>query len=265
MSKRTSYWTLALAVVASLAMTQGTYAQQTGTGGAPGSTQPGAAIPDRGGENDLPIGNPQQGAEIADPPKDPVEDGDNPPKIYDEEIPTKTDSIIYVIDISGSMDWDDHTYTDSDGTQRSGPRIDRAKAELRKSIIALPPDFEFNVFAFDCGMRRWSASKQKAEPGPKASAISWVTHLQCGDATGTGPAVAAALGDKANFTVVLLSDGAPNCPFYSDEIRQTLNMIVSADTQGAVIHCFGIACYGEFEQFMRDVASRTGGRYYGVP
>jgi hypothetical protein len=137
--------------------------------------------------------------------------------------------------------------------------------ECIKSIQALPKEFEFNVFAFDCGLRRWSASKQKADPGPKASAVSWVGHLSTGDATGTGPAVATALSDKANFTVVLLSDGAPNCPFYGDEIRQTLNMILAADTQRAAIHCFGIACYGEFEQFMRDVASRTGGRYYAVP
>lgn len=233
---------------------------QTG-GGAGGGTTTQPVVPSHGTEIDLPIGVPTPGMEDPDPPPPP--DEDDGPTLYDEELPTKTDSIIYVIDISGSMDWDSRSYTGLDGSTRYGTRMERAKVELIKSIQALSREFEFNCLAFDCDVRRWSGSKQKAEAGPKASAIGWVSGLQPTGATGTGPAVAAALGDKNNFTVVVLSDGAPNCGASGDSGH--LRMIQAANTQGAIIHSFGIACYGSFEQFMRSIAQTSGGRYVGVP
>ncbi len=75
--------------------------------------------------------------------------------------------------------------------------------------------------------------------------------------------MATALDDKSNLLVVLLSDGAPNCG--ADGFSGHLSMIQSADTQHAVIDCFGISCYGDFEQFMRDVASTSGGVYFSIP
>src|SRR5262245_38045603 len=100
------------AIVAGLAAPSIALAQAapggTGTGGGPGTTTTPGAAPQRGSEIDLPIGAPQKGFENPEPPDDPEDD---PPKIYDEEIPSKTESIIYVLDISGSMDWDSRSYT----------------------------------------------------------------------------------------------------------------------------------------------------------
>ena len=213
------------------------------------------ASPAFGQGYDLPMGVPQ--------PAPAVEEDDDGPTIYDEEIPTKSDSIIYALDVSGSMGWDSRSYTGLDGSTQYGTRMDRAKVELIKSIQALSREFEFNCLAFDCSIYRWSAQKQRAEPGPKAAAVAWVGQLQPMGATGTGPAVASALSDKTNFTVVLLSDGAPNCG--ASGAAGHLRMIQAANTQGAVIHTFGIACYGSFEQFMREIASTSGGRYIPVP
>jgi hypothetical protein len=257
-----------LTIVAGLAFGSDALAQSTGTGGGsgPGTTATPPPIKNHGTEIDLPIGTPDPAGEL--PPDPPVEDDpppaeDDPPKLYDEDIPTKTQSIWYVIDISGSMGWDSQSYTGLDGQTRTGDRLDRAKVELVKSIQGLSRDFEFNIIAYDCDLRRWSPSKQRAEPGPKAQAIAWTMNLQPLGATGTGPATAAALGDKNNFTVVLLSDGAPNCG--ASSTNGHLRMIQGANTQGAAIHTFGIACYGEFERFMRDVATTSGGRYHPVP
>lgn len=215
-----------------------------------------------GSEIDLPIGTGH--ATVAEPDDPPVED--DTPTIYDEDLPTTTESIIYVLDISGSMDWGVGPYTGLDGNPTSGTRLDRAKAELIRSIQGLTEDFKFNVFAYDCDLQRWSPARQQAVPAAKASASGWVSSRQAMGATGTGPAVAAALGDKDNFCVVLLSDGAPNCIGYSSgSIAQHRAMIRAANTQGAVIHCFGIGAYGEFEQFLRDVARDSGGQYFPVP
>lgn len=211
--------------------------------------------------NDLPISQPILRAEVVNDPPPPDED-DNP-TIYDEEIVTRNDSIIYVLDISGSMNGDRRSYTGLDGSTAYGTRLDRAKTEVAKSITSLTQNFYFNIIAYDCDVRKWSASKQKADPGPKASAIGWTMGLTAVGATGTGPAVVNALGDKENFTVVLLSDGSPNCG--ATGIAGHLRMIQTANTQRAAIHCFGISCYGDFERFMRDIAITNGGRYIPVP
>jgi hypothetical protein len=264
MKIRTTLATLALAL-SGLVLPGAVFAQAGGgsTGGAGGGTTTTgpSAPPSHGNEIDMPIGLPTPGFEA--PPPDTNED--DPPKLYDEELPTRTDSIIYVLDISGSMDSDSRSYTGLDGQTHYGTRLTRAKVELIKSIQALTREFEFNIIAYDCSTRQWSASKQKAEPGPKASATGWVNNLRAMGATGTGAAVARGLGDKSNFTVVLLSDGAPNCMASPETSAGHRAMIRAANTQGAVVHAFGIACYGSFEAFMRGVASDSGGRYVAVP
>jgi hypothetical protein len=186
-----------------------------------------------------------------------------PPVIYGEEIDTESDTIFYVIDISCSMDWDNQSYTTLDGSRANGPRIDRAKAELSRSILGLSRNFSFNIIAFDCGTRRWSSSMQEANDGNKAAALGWVRSLQPVGATGTGPATALSLGDKENMSVVLLTDGAPNCGANSDNGHR--QMISRANTQGATINVFGIAASGSYRAFCQNVASDAGGSYFDVP
>lgn len=240
-------------------------AQTTGTGGGSGAgtgTTPAGptASPAHGDEIDLPIGAPVQGLAEEDEDEPDEDDG---PKLYDEDLPTETESIIYVLDISGSMDWGSSSYTGLDGNPTTGTKLQRAKVELIKSIQALTEDFEFNIIAYDCSMRRWSTARKEATAGNKASATGWVGALLAGGATGTGPAGALALQEKDNKTVVILSDGAPNCGASSNSGH--LAMIVGANTQGAIVHTFGVAATGSFEQFLRDIANATGGRYYPIP
>src|SRR5262245_46398082 len=53
-----------------------------------------------------------------------------PPIIFGEEIEGGGRSIVYVLDISGSMDLDRVAYIDLEGQQGLGTRLDRAKVEL---------------------------------------------------------------------------------------------------------------------------------------
>lgn len=236
-------------------------ATPSGTGSAGGGAS--APTPNHGKELDLPLSPPVDGLnEDREEEDDDDFNEDDTTKLYDEDVPINEDSIIYVIDISGSMGWGTQSYTGLDGNTTSGTRLDRAKVELVRSIAALTDDFEFNVVAFDCSTTRWASSKQKATPENKASAQSWVMALQDQGATGTGPATALGLEDKENKTVVLLSDGSPNCG--ASGTSGHLSMIQSANTQGAVIHTFGIGATGQFEQFLRDIASAAGGQYFPV-
>ena len=249
----------------------------TGTGGGAGSgTGPGGTPITTPGAPKSDLDLPMEPTRITDPnafaPPTPIEpdddDGDDPrdtppPVIYGEEIDTETDTIFYVIDQSCSMGWDTQSYTTLDGNTASGPRMARAKAELNRSIMGLSDNFEFNIISFDCGTRQWSGAMQEANDANKQSAVAWVNSLQPGGATGTGPATASALGDKDNMTVVLLTDGAPNCGANGSNGHRS--MIRNANTQGATINVFGIAASGSYRAFCQGVASDSGGSYFDVP
>lgn len=117
-----------------------------------------------------------------------------------------------MIDVSCSMGWDDGPYTDLEGNRRYGDRMTRAKCELSRSILGLAENFEFNIIGFDCNTRQWQRGMQPADDGHKSAAVGWVGSLRPDGATGTGPATAQALrSEPENLTVVLLTDGAPNC------------------------------------------------------
>jgi hypothetical protein len=197
-----------------------------------------------------------------DPTPDPTDETD-PPTLYGEEIETEEDTIFYVLDVSCSMGWDSQSYTTADGRRARGPRIDRAKSELTRSIMGLSENFKFNVIAYDCSTRQWSRGMKEADDSNKQDAIRWIGRLSPTGATGTGPACALALGDKENMSVVLLTDGAPNCG--ASGLDGHRRVIRNANTQGAVINVFGIAASGSYRSFCRGVASDAGGSYFDVP
>jgi hypothetical protein len=124
--------------------------------------------------------------------------------------------------------------------------------ELSRSILGLSDEFSFDIFVYDCSIRRWAGSLRQASDATKADAVAWVFGLRTGGGTGTGPAVSLALGERKNTLVVLLSDGRPNCG--STDHRE---MIRNNNAQGAVIHTFAIG--GRGIEFMRGVADDSGG------
>tara|TARA_Y100000590_G_scaffold419755_1_gene521775 strand:- start:7420 stop:8178 length:759 start_codon:yes stop_codon:yes gene_type:complete len=209
---------------------------------------------------DLPVGEPRSPEEMADV-IDPEED--DPPKLYDEDLPTEELSIIYVIDVSGSMWHSCPPYTGLDGTSTTGNRLDRAKVEVIRSISALTENYTFNIISYHCALTQWRPQRAKAVEPNKSDAYGWVMLLRPGGGTGTGPAAALALSDKENYTVALLSDGWPGCGI-PGAMSGHLQMILLSNTQGAQVHTFGINTYGAAEQFLRDIATNTGGVYYPV-
>lgn len=210
------------------------------------------------------------------PPPTPDDPRDTPPPtIYGEEIVSENDTVVYVIDHSGSMQLDEQAFVTMDGSAGRGTRMERAKQEIARSILGLSANFRFNVVAFDCATITWRQSLVLATDGNKQSALAWVRELQPSGATGTGPATALALADRSNMLVILLTDGAPNCgvPEYdvqlayqeSSWISGHRRMISLANTQRARVNVFGIAAAGPYRQFCQDVANDSGGVYVDVP
>lgn len=212
---------------------------------------------------------------IAPPAPQPARGGDDPhdgppPTFFGEEIPVRGDSIIYVVDISGSMSLTVEPFLNEAGIATTGNRLDRAKVELRRSIGQLPESFAFNVVVYDeCVRTMWNGT-QKATAGNKEVAFAWIAALMPLGWTNTGLAVATALGEKGNLSVVLLSDGAPNfldCAMnYVGSYDQHRELIRGQNTQGARVNAFGIGVDGDpaARSFMQAVAADSGGSYFDV-
>lgn len=259
----------AVLVAATVASAQGTSSGGPGMGTGTGTGTPGTTTGPAAPTNlDLPMDEPAYVGEptppVQDPPADDPRD-EPPPTIYGEEIDTTNNTIFYVIDISCSMDWDTQSYTTLDGRRATGNRLVRAQAELQRSISGLPQNFKFNIVAFSCSTRTWQRQMQEATDANKQSAMGWVRGLRATDATGTGPGTCLALADRNNMTVVLLTDGAPNCGTPRQTEAEHRSMIRNGNSQGATINVFGIAAYGSYRAFCQNVASDSGGSYFDVP
>ena len=207
---------------------------------------------------------------LGDPPAVPFapddDDGDDPrdtppPVFYGEEIESESDSIVYVIDTSCSM-MVGFTGSPSDPLRTS--RLAKAKREVLRSIHGLPASFRFNVVGYSCEYIRWSAKAKPATEENKAAYFRWSGRLWYHGSTGTGPAVAATLSfERDNLSVVLLTDGMPNCG--ARGLRGHREVIRQANRQGATINVFGILARGQWRAFCQGVASDSGGSYFDVP
>lgn len=223
---------------------------------------------------DLPFDMPN-GKDIGKPvPKAPPEDTEieeDPPSFYGSPIPSENLTLCYVVDISCSMGIHVSQYIDENGNlvpapgQRNKNRLDRAKAELIRSVRALPRSFKFNIVAYGCSIQTFtgSAALVKAEQHNKTAAVNWIQGLMINGGTGTGFAVALALSNKELRSVILLTDGAPGC-FGHDGMALHKRIINNANTQGAIITVFGIQATGSYRQFCMDVAADNGGSYVGL-
>jgi hypothetical protein len=220
------------------------------------------------GGMDLPVGGARPPApDEADPPAlEPQDDGDRSPKLYDEDIPTTTDSVIFVIDRSGSMDLKVRPFAGLDGEPIvDGSRLDYVKTEIIRSIGTLPASFSFNLITFSACVESWRPGRVPATPASKAAAAEWVRGIAATGWTNTGGATSLALSDRGNRTIMLLSDGEPNfldCgESYVGDYDTHRRVIRTANVQHASIHCFGIALDEQTRGFMQAVAADSGGSF----
>lgn len=203
------------------------------------------------------------------PPAAEDDDGDDPrdtppPTIYGEDLVGESDTIIFILDFSGSMLMDAGSFQDLDGVVKRGTRAQHAIAECARSIVNLAPNFHFNVYRFSCSVDQFAPKALPSQWEHKLAALKWLNSwFQPGfGATGTGPAVALACQLEEESTVVLLTDGAPNCGADGPEGHRAM---IAASRGESVINVFGISAQGEWRAFCQSVASDSGGLYFDVP
>lgn len=205
-------------------------------------------------------------APVIDDPRD-----HPPPHIYGEELYDVQDSIVYVLDVSGSMNQTVEPWVGSDGVPINGTRADRAKDEFAKSVYGLAPNLKFSLIVYSCVVYEVPQGLVEASPENKAKAISWLRNaVRVEGGTATGAGVMTGLRYKDNSYVVLMTDGEPGCGFDSEgnlamRIETHLNQIRTANTQKARIDVFAINPPSTATRdFCRRIASDHGGRAFEI-
>ena len=163
----------------------------------------------------------------------------------------RSDRLVFVIDISGSMEHED--------------RIGRAKAQLEQAIGALVPTARFTVVAFSSGCRLWEKALVPATPQQRQRAIEFVRGLQPTGNTLTLGAMKAAFELEGADAIVLLSDGFPtetnhttNQPMQNDEVLAEIGGLNRFKRWR--IDTFGFAS-ANMGDFMKQLAEASGGTY----
>lgn len=231
---------------------------------------------------------------VPTPPPPPVTtDAPLPPPppvaVYGLTLDPKRNELVLILDISSSMALDQQTFTTSDGATAVGPRLARAKAQLVRCLRAMAAQepgvrWQANILAYDCNVR-WALQEygnSSVSMMPVKANLerfeSWVTKLEPGGGTGTGPAVyeAAWYVPKSCKQLVLITDGAPCCgefeaPGDPPTLRRHLSMIEDAQKLRTErgggrfrIDVVGVGATGVFKQFCLDVAARGAGTFVEV-
>ncbi|MEX1024016.1 MAG: HEAT repeat domain-containing protein [Planctomycetota bacterium] len=208
-------------------------------------------------------------------------------------ISTPSKSILFVIDVSGSMEQEvveKERY--KDGDYPSMMRLDIVKTELARTIETLDSNVQFNIAAFATKVEPWKRRLVSANSLTKAAASTWLSRLKPIGGASKEDLASVGLGGSANLeagktntyaallwalgldpeekksnddyeveidTVFFLSDGQPSHGRYieTDEVLRELRQL--NELRGVVFHTFGI---GDFEKdFLERMALENGGTF----
>lgn len=177
------------------------------------------------------------------------------------DIPLWTNSVVYLVDASGSM--------------RSDGKLDEAKNLIKQSIISLPKDTKFNIFFFSSNIRGFSqTSFPRADTLNKAKALQWLDRILLPQEKKTNfyHALTTVLRSKPDDLVVI-SDGVPTEGRYVYPPK-LVRVIADQNLQGKTrIHAVGFYTVqltegtgnpvpvGPSVDFLRDLSKRNYGEF----
>lgn len=191
------------------------------------------------------------------------EEGDDKYGFYGIE--TNSKRLCFVIDISGSM----NEPADYAGSNRT--KIEVAKEELIRAISGLPKDARFNIIAYSTELTLWNKKLQLADAKGKSKAKAWVAKLQAAGATNIYESLTRAFdyAGRGTFdrsyksaldTIFFLSDGQPTAGRIQSIPEIEREILEKNRLRRVAIHTIGVG-RTHARQFMRNLATRTGGQY----
>lgn len=166
------------------------------------------------------------------------------PTFFGSEIPSNR--LVFVIDISGSMD---------------GDRIAKCKEQLKQCIDALERGSAFTIVAYSSSVRVWKDRLQGVTPAVKDEAKGFVDGLQVSGATHTLAGLKSGFEIEGADALILLSDGAPT-DSTPEQILDEVRGINGFKRWRVDTFGFGTAGYGnQFAEFLKDLAEQHGGKF----
>ena len=205
-------------------------------------------------------------------------------------IQTPSRRILFVIDVSGSMENEViEKERFADGGYPSMSRMDIVKTELARTIEGLEDYVEFNVESFATKVDHWKKGLVKANVLNKSSAMDWVNRLEALGGNSNADLARAGLTASANMeagktntygalmealnaaggglkdkeyevavdTIFFLSDGRPSTGEFVDTEDILREVLKANELRKVVIHTIAI---GEFQKsFMQRLAEKSGG------
>lgn len=197
---------------------------------------------------------------------------------YFHGIPQDGRSIVYVIDVSGSMvvSLTDPKFEDADHMRPipapygEPSRMDCSRDELIKALGELPLGTLFNIVFFSTAAERYSPKMLEASLPVIKKAQKWVEQLRPDGATNIHDAMESAFGlagrgpidrfyDSNVDTIFLLTDGQPMLPGMRDSPERVIALARRVNPfQRVVVHTIGLGA-GIDAAFLRRLAEENGG------
>lgn len=204
-------------------------------------------------------------------------------------IPTRSDRICFIIDISGSMNHEvpeikykgPITGTGKKDVRPVGgkTRIEVAKNELKRAISNLNPKKEFSIIFFNHAVKVWRPQMEKATPTIKQAVRKDIDAVVASGATYTLGALRQAFvmagvvktkramtgkGGLYLDTIFLLSDGGPTDNKIEEVKPMDPDLILEQVKEwnkdaGVVIHCIAVDCGEQGTYFLKNLAAQNGG------
>lgn len=158
------------------------------------------------------------------------------PTFYGIQI--ETESIVFVIDCSGSMSASAESIPlDANASET---RLARAKRELLAAADGLEDGARVNVVYFESNVKKWHSRMQVLDKPTRAELARFVAKQQPEGATNLYEALQTALAIRGAETIVVLSDGAPTVGKYTDTSSILAQVADQNRRRQVQIHCVSL-------------------------
>lgn len=182
------------------------------------------------------------------------EDEENEPEtivFYGSEY--EADAFFWCLDRSCSM------------SSGSPPLISVLKQEVTAAINSLSSDAEIGLVNYESDTSVWNPQPQKANPSNKGSAIAWVQAmvvdgLTCLADAGVQTVQISNLSRKRHRTIIVVSDGVPNCPACAESVAA----ITTANWKRTPINTLFLGANTTGSSCMQSLAAANNGTFQQV-
>lgn len=193
-----------------------------------------------------------------------------------QTVETNSQAIMYVIDISDSMNEAAANAEVGEGGMANRDDVDRSKfdvmiKELIQTIGTLPSGTKFNMIVYNHEVKRWKDEMQPVSKKTKNEALEFLLEVEPEGGTNIFDSLALAI-ESAGFgaqdryyaplvdTIYFLSDGEPSAGRFTERKEMLTEIDRMNRFRRITIHAIGIGKLHD-KEFMKRLADSHGGAY----